>query len=171
MAAGLQPKLTRVALVGADVEFSRNALDGARENAKTLGFEIVYDRSYPVGSTEFTAIVRAMQATNPDVVYAATLPPDTVGLIRAANEIQFKPKLFGGALLGPARHRHQAAARAADQWLVNNEFYIPAPSLQFTGTKEFWTSTRSARQVSASIRSATPIRPMPMRRGRFWPRP
>ena len=37
MAKGLQPKLTRVALVGADVEFSRNAIDGARENAKAHG--------------------------------------------------------------------------------------------------------------------------------------
>src|SRR6185295_18950073 len=50
MAKGFQPKLTRVALVGAEVEFSRNALDGARENAKAMGFEIVYDRSYPIGT-------------------------------------------------------------------------------------------------------------------------
>ena len=42
------PKPTRVALIGADVEYSRNALDGARENAKTLGFEIVFERTYPL---------------------------------------------------------------------------------------------------------------------------
>jgi branched-chain amino acid transport system substrate-binding protein len=34
-----QPKPMRVALVGTDVEFFRNALDGARENAKELGFD------------------------------------------------------------------------------------------------------------------------------------
>jgi branched-chain amino acid transport system substrate-binding protein len=137
LASGLQPKLTRVALVGADVEFSRNALDGARENAKALGFEVVYDRSYPVGSTEFTAIVRAMQATNPDVVYAATLPPDTVGLIRAASEVQFKPKLFGGAFLGLLVTGIKQQLGPLANGLVNNEFYIPAPSLQFSGTREF----------------------------------
>ncbi len=136
MAAGQKPKLTRVALVGADVEFSRNALDGARENAKALGFEVVFDRSYPVGSTEFTAIVRAMQATNPDVVFAATLPPDTVGLVRAASEIQFKPKLFGGAFLGLLVTGIKQQLGPLANGLVNNEFYIPAPSLQFTGTKE-----------------------------------
>jgi branched-chain amino acid transport system substrate-binding protein len=137
LAAGLQPKLTRVALVGADVEFSRNALDGARENAKQMGFQVVYDRSYPVGSTEFTAIVRAMQATNPDIVYAATLPPDTVGLVRAANEVQFRPKLFGGAFLGLLVTGIKQQLGPLANGLVNNEFYIPAPSLQFTGTKEF----------------------------------
>ena len=41
-----------------------------------------------------------MQATNPDFVFAATLPIDTTGIIRAANEIEFKPKLIGGAMLG-----------------------------------------------------------------------
>jgi branched-chain amino acid transport system substrate-binding protein len=40
-----QPKPRRIALVGADVEFSRNALDGAHENAKELGFEVVYERT------------------------------------------------------------------------------------------------------------------------------
>jgi len=137
MASKLEPKLKRVALVGADVEFSRNAIDGARENAKELGFEVVYERAYPVGSTEFTAIVRAMQATNPDIVYAATLPPDTVGLVRAASEVQFRPKLFGGAFLGLLVTPIKQQLGALMNGLVNNEFYIPAPSLQFTGTREF----------------------------------
>jgi branched-chain amino acid transport system substrate-binding protein len=137
LAKGLQPKLTRVALVGADVEFSRNALDGARENAKAMGFEIVYERSYPIGTQEFTSIVRAMQATNPDIVYAATLPPDTVGIVRAANETQFRPKLFGGAFLGLLVTGIKQQLGALANGLVINEFYIPAPSLQFTGTKEF----------------------------------
>jgi branched-chain amino acid transport system substrate-binding protein len=45
MAKQQDPKAVRVALVGADVEFSRNALDGARENAKDLGFTVVYERT------------------------------------------------------------------------------------------------------------------------------
>src|SRR6478752_5742406 len=68
LAAAQSPKPTRVALVGAEVEYSRNALDGARENAKKMGFEIVFDRSYPLSTTEFTPVVRAMQAANPDFV-------------------------------------------------------------------------------------------------------
>jgi branched-chain amino acid transport system substrate-binding protein len=137
LAKTLQPKLTRVALVGADVEFSRNALDGARANAKEMGFEVVYERSYPIGNAEFTSIVRSMQAANPDIIYAATLPPDTVGLVRAASETGFKPKLFGGAFLGLLVTGIKQQLGPLANGLVNNEFYIPAPSLQFTGTKEF----------------------------------
>jgi branched-chain amino acid transport system substrate-binding protein len=132
-----QPKPTRVALVGADVEFSRNALDGARENAKELGFEVVFERSYPLANTEYATIVRSMQAATPDVVYAATLPVDTVGLVRAASEVQFKPKLFGGAFLGLLVTGIKQQLGGLINGLVNNEFYIPASSLQFAGTKEF----------------------------------
>ncbi len=132
-----QPKPTRVALVGADVEFSRNALDGARENAKEFGFDLVYERTYPLANTEYATIVRSMQAANPDVVYAATLPVDTVGLVRASNEVQFKPKLFGGAFLGLLVTGIKQQLGPLINGLVNNEFYIPASSLQFAGTKEF----------------------------------
>jgi len=132
-----QPKPARVALVGADVEFSRNALDGARENAKEFGFDVVYERTYPLANTEYATVVRAMQATAPDVVYAATLPVDTVGLVRASNEVQFKPKLYGGAFLGLLVTGIKQQLGALINGLVNNEFYIPAASLQFAGTNEF----------------------------------
>jgi branched-chain amino acid transport system substrate-binding protein len=132
-----QPKPARVALVGADVEFSRNALDGARENAKEFGFDVVHERTYPLANTEYATIVRSMQAAAPDVIYAATLPVDTVGLVRASNEVQFKPKLYGGAFLGLLVTAIKQQLGALMNGLVNNEFYIPAPSLQFAGTKEF----------------------------------
>jgi branched-chain amino acid transport system substrate-binding protein len=132
-----QPKPVRVSLVGADVEFSRNALDGARENAKEFGFDIVYERTYPLANTEYTAIVRSMQAADTEVVYAATLPVDTVGLLRASNEVQFKPKLYGGAFLGLLVTAIKQQLGPLMNGLVNDEFYIPAASLQFAGTGEF----------------------------------
>src|SRR5262249_53232515 len=136
LALGQQPKPLRVALVGADVEFSRNALDGARENARELGFEVVYERTYPLANTEYTAIVRAMQAANTELVYAATLPVDTVGLLRASHEVQFKPRLYGGAFLGLLVTGIKQQLGPLINGLVNNEFYIPAASLQFAGTRE-----------------------------------
>jgi branched-chain amino acid transport system substrate-binding protein len=136
LAAAQSPKPTRLALIGAEVEYSRNALDGARENAKNMGFEIVFERTYPLSTTEFSSVVRAMAATNPDVVFGATLPVDTVGIIRAANEIGFKPKLIGGAMLGLLVTGIKQQLGPMINGYISNEFYIPAPSLQFAGTKE-----------------------------------
>jgi branched-chain amino acid transport system substrate-binding protein len=136
LAAEQVPRPTRVALIGADVEYSRNALDGARENAKAMGFEIVFERTYPLSTTEFTSVVRAMQAANPDVVYGATLPVDTVGIVRAANEIGFKPKMIGGPMIGLLVTGIKQQLGPLINGYIVNEFYIPAPSLQFAGTKE-----------------------------------
>jgi branched-chain amino acid transport system substrate-binding protein len=135
LALAQAPKPTKVALIGAEVEYSRNALDGARENAKTLGFEVVFERTYPLGTTEFTSVVRAMQAADPDVVFAATLPIDTSGIIRTANEVGFKPKLIGGAMLGLLVTGIKQQLGPMINGYISNEFYIPAPSLQFEGTK------------------------------------
>ena len=77
-----------------------------------------------------------MQAANPDFVFAATLPIDTVGIIRAANEIGFKPKMIGGAMLGLLVTGIKQQLGPLINGYISNEFYIPAPSLQFAGTKE-----------------------------------
>ena len=66
-----------------------------------FGFEIVYDKSYPPSNTDYTPILRAIQAVHPDIVYVASYPPDSVGIIRAANEIGLDTKMFGGAMVGP----------------------------------------------------------------------
>ncbi|MDO9411111.1 MAG: amino acid ABC transporter substrate-binding protein [Pseudolabrys sp.] len=134
LAAQQNPKPTRIALIGADAEYSRNALDGAKANAKAMGMEIVFDRTYPLSTTDYTSIVRAMAATKPDVVFYATLPVDTVGLIKASTELKFKPKMVGGAMLGLLVTGIKQNLGEQINGYISNEFYIPAPSLQFDGT-------------------------------------
>ncbi len=100
LAAAQTPKPQTIAILSADAEFARTSADGARENAGAKGFKIIYDKSYPPPTTDFAPTVRAIQAANPDVVFIAAYPPDTVGIVRAANEIGLKPKMFGGTMIG-----------------------------------------------------------------------
>jgi branched-chain amino acid transport system substrate-binding protein len=100
LAAAQNPKPTTIAMIAADAEFARTAADGAKENAKKLGFKIVFDRSYPPTTTDFAPIMRAVQAANADVVFVASYPPDTVGIVRSAHEVGLKPKMFGGTMIG-----------------------------------------------------------------------
>src|SRR5947208_12847297 len=94
------PKPTTVALAAEDAEFSRNACEGARENAKKFNLKIVYDKSYPPSTTDYTPIVRALQAANADIVIVCSYPLSSVGIVLAANELNYKPKIFGGAMVG-----------------------------------------------------------------------
>jgi branched-chain amino acid transport system substrate-binding protein len=73
--------------------------DCARENTLE-GFKIVYNKSYSPSTTDFAPVVRAVRATDPDIVYTGAYPPDNVGIIRAANEIGLSPKMMGGAMIG-----------------------------------------------------------------------
>jgi branched-chain amino acid transport system substrate-binding protein len=100
VAMAQNPKPTTVAMVGADAEFPHNAMDGARIVAEEVGLKVVYDKTYPPATTDYSPIVRAIQATNPDIILVFSYPPDTVGMIRAANEVGLKAKLFGGGMAG-----------------------------------------------------------------------
>src|SRR5213596_1042115 len=72
IAAKQTPRPQSVAIVGADAEYPQTALAGAREVIKRLGFKTVYDKTYPPSTADYTPIVRAIKATNPDVVFVAS---------------------------------------------------------------------------------------------------
>src|SRR6201999_1456681 len=61
IAAQQNPKPQTVAFIAADQEFSKNACDGAKDNAKKHGFKTVYDLAYPPSTTDFSPVVRAIQ--------------------------------------------------------------------------------------------------------------
>jgi branched-chain amino acid transport system substrate-binding protein len=137
LAAAQNPKLRTAALVGADAEYPHSALAGARENVKQAGLEVVYDRTYPPATTDFTPIVRAIKATNPDVVFVASYPSDSVGMVLAAHEVGLQPKLFGGGMVGLQFAAFQTKLGPKLNGLVNYDYWVPEPTLNFPGIDEF----------------------------------
>jgi branched-chain amino acid transport system substrate-binding protein len=128
--AGAQtPKPTTLAMVGADAEYGRNAIEGTRKNAKELGYQVVYDRSYPPTITDCTPIMRAVQATSPDIVFVAAYPPDTVCMVRAAAEVGLKTKMFGGALVGLGITAVKLQLGPLMDGMINNTVFAPAKTL------------------------------------------
>ena len=130
------PKPQTVAIVAADSEFARNAQDGANENAKKHGLKVVYNRRYPPATTDFGPIVRSIQATNPDFVVICSYPLDSVGMVKAINEIGFKPKMLGGAMVGLQATVFKTQLGPLLNGIVNYETWIPAPTMQFPGSME-----------------------------------
>jgi branched-chain amino acid transport system substrate-binding protein len=137
VAKSIKPAPKTVALVGADAEFSNNVLIGARENAKKFGLQIVYDKSYPPSTVDYSPIVRAIQATNPDVVLLASYPPDSVGMVRAATEIGLRTQLFGGAMVGMQYASLIGQLSEKLNRVVNYHFFVPSPKMSFPGIEEF----------------------------------
>ncbi|MGH6673478.1 MAG: amino acid ABC transporter substrate-binding protein [Xanthobacteraceae bacterium] len=137
LAAHAKPRPKTVAIVAADAEFAQNAADGARQTIKELGgFQLVADEKYPPGTTDFAPIMHSMQALNPDILYVAAYPPDSVGIVRAANEIGLTPKMFGGTLIGLLVTPIKMQLGPLMNGIVNNEVFLPAPAFTFPGTQE-----------------------------------
>jgi branched-chain amino acid transport system substrate-binding protein len=137
LAAKQNPRPKTVALVGADAEFPQNALVGAREHAKRLGFQVVYDKTYPPNTVDYTPIVRAIKSTNPDFVFVASYPPDSVGMLLAAQEVGLEPKLFGGGMVG--LHFTTLLTRLGPKLngIVDYGFWVPEPTMKFPGIEAF----------------------------------
>lgn len=137
VAMKLNPAPKSVAIVGADAEFGKINADSARMIAKKLGLKIVYDRSYPPSTVDFTPIVRAVQAAQPELVFLASYPTDSVGIVRSINEIGLKARLIGGGAVGLQYATIKTQLGPLINNLVNYELYVPAPTINFPGIKEF----------------------------------
>jgi branched-chain amino acid transport system substrate-binding protein len=129
VATAQNPKPQIVAIAAEDAEFSRNAAEGARNNVKTYGFKSVYDRTYPPNTTDFSPIVRAIQAANPDLVVFCSYPLSSVGLVQSANELGLKPKMMGGAMVGLQATVFKDKLKSKLNGIVNYETWVPSSKL------------------------------------------
>ena len=123
------PKPKTVALTYEDAEFSQNACEGARENAKTFGVKIVYDKSFPFNAPDLSPIVRALQATNADLVVVCSYPLSSVNMVQAVKEANYKPKMIGGAMVGLQATVFKNKLGPKLNGFVNYETWVPTEKM------------------------------------------
>ena len=87
-------------------------------------------------TTDFAPIVRAIQAGNPDLVMICSYPLDSVGMLKAINEIGFKPKMIGGAMVGLQATVFKMQLGPLLNGIVNYETWLPVATMQFPGSME-----------------------------------
>jgi branched-chain amino acid transport system substrate-binding protein len=146
IAIAQNPKPQTLAIVAADAEFPINGAEGARENAKAAGLKIVYDRRYPPATTNFAPVVRAIQAANPDIVAIFSYPPDSVGIVRAVNEIGYKPKMIGAGMVGLQATAIKTQLGPLLNGFVNFDYWMPIEKMNFPGVSDFLTKYQARAQ-------------------------
>jgi branched-chain amino acid transport system substrate-binding protein len=146
IAIAQNPKPQTVAIVAADAEFAIHGSEGARENAKAADLKIIYDKRYPPATTDFAPVVRAIQAVNPDVVVIFSYPPDSVGMVRAVNEIGYKPKMIGGGMVGLQATAIKTQLGPLLNGFVNFDYWLPIEKMTFPGVSEFLTRYQARAQ-------------------------
>jgi branched-chain amino acid transport system substrate-binding protein len=141
-----------MALLSADQEFAQNLAKTAREVAGKRNMPIVFDQAYPPNTVEFSSIIRALSAAKPDIVYVASYPPDSAGILRAVNEIGVgdSVKLFGGGMVGLQFGPVMAKMGSLLNGVVNFNTWLPEPGMYYDGTKAFF-EEYSKRSVAAKV--------------------
>jgi len=137
IAASVTPKPETVAMIGIDNEYGRNCVAGGRTNAEQVGLRIIFEEIYPPDTTDFTPLLRKVKSVNPDVVFVCSYPTDSVGIIKAAKEIDLRPKLFGGSLVGLQSPSIQAQLGPTLEGVVTYHTWVPEPTVNFPGINDF----------------------------------
>ncbi len=128
VAKTMNPRPKTVAITGTDAESARNAIEGALHNIKDAGLKVVYNQTYPPTTADFSPIVRAINAKHPDVVYIASYPGDSVGMVNALHEVGLKARLVGGNLVGLQTTSIKMQLGPKLNGLVNYNFWVPTPA-------------------------------------------
>ena len=82
------------AVTGISDSFGIELAGAARKIADELDFELVYDKSYPVSTQDFTLILSEIKALEPDVFLAFSYPPDTLTMTEQAKIQGFNPPVY-----------------------------------------------------------------------------
>jgi branched-chain amino acid transport system substrate-binding protein len=113
---------------------------------------IVYDQAYPPNTVEFSSILRALKATKPDIVYVASYPQESAGILRAVNEIGVgdNVKVFGGGMVGLQFGAVMENLGSLLNGVVNYNTWLPESSMYNEGTKAFF-DTYTKRAIEAKV--------------------
>ncbi|MFB9173321.1 amino acid ABC transporter substrate-binding protein [Roseibium salinum] len=91
----------KIAMVSVADGFGIDLVNGARPAFEEAGFEIAYDKSYPLGTSDFAALMNEAKETGADSFVAFSYPPGSFGMTKTAQSAGYNPKVFyigvGGA--------------------------------------------------------------------------
>jgi branched-chain amino acid transport system substrate-binding protein len=150
LAAEQSPRPRTVALLSADAEFSRNPILGAKANAKQFGFEIVHEATYPLPTGNFAPAIDAVAQTGCDLLFLCSYLADSIGLVRTIRAHRFRPKMVGGAMIGPQNTAVKTTLGPLLNGFVNYEYWQPVPNMRFPGVEQFL-NTYQARASVAGV--------------------
>jgi len=88
----------RVAVVNVGDTFGIELANAARPLFKAAGFNIVYDKSYPLGTQDLAPVIKGAKAAKPDAFVAWSYPPDTFGLAEQAKIENLQVKAYYSAV-------------------------------------------------------------------------
>jgi branched-chain amino acid transport system substrate-binding protein len=84
----------KVAVVSVADQFGVELINAGRAALKKANFELVYDKTYPLGTQDMQPILTEAMRAAPDTFIAFSYPPDTMAITDQSRVLGFNPKVF-----------------------------------------------------------------------------
>ena len=84
----------KVAIISVADGFGIDLSKAATPAFKDAGFELVYDKSYPLDTSDFAPLLNEIAGLGADTFAAFSYPPDTFAITQQAVVANFNPKVF-----------------------------------------------------------------------------
>ncbi|MFI6534002.1 amino acid ABC transporter substrate-binding protein [Nonomuraea sp. NPDC050547] len=101
-----------------DDPFAQGTAYGLRDKLAAAGIKTVADEVYPPETTDFSPIAAKIAQAKPDIVVGGTQFEDSVGLVRALQELKVQPKLAAFST-GPTLPEFPAAVKNAAESVIS----------------------------------------------------
>jgi branched-chain amino acid transport system substrate-binding protein len=89
-------------------------------------------------------------ASDCDLLFLCSYLADSIGLVRAIRRHAFRPKMVGGAMIGPQNTEVKTTLGPELNGFVNYEYWVPAPKLISAGVQALLTAYQ-ARAPEAQV--------------------
>jgi branched-chain amino acid transport system substrate-binding protein len=96
-----KPKPKTMAFLSADDGFSKTVTQGGVAEAKKRGYTVIAPEYFPQQATDVSAALTRIKAKKPDVIIGSVHLVEGIAIIKQANELGVRPRLFGETVAPP----------------------------------------------------------------------
>jgi branched-chain amino acid transport system substrate-binding protein len=122
-----------LAMLAEDTAFPKAVSAEVARLAGEHGLEVVFNETYPKGSSDFSALLTKVKQIGPDVLFANSYLPDSQGIIRQSHELGVDAKMFAVAV-GAAEPEFANLGATAEYVFGATQW---APTMPWAGNVEF----------------------------------
>jgi len=129
--------VTRLAVIGQDSLFPRQAGKGAKDWARKLGIEVVLDENYPPKQTDFTALLQKAKGAGAEALISNSYFADAAAQLRQMRELNINFKLYSSTV-GPGLPNFPEQLGGTAEYVLGFSQWEPLPQVfKLPGMKEF----------------------------------
>ncbi len=127
----------KIAIIGEDSLFPRQAAKGAKDWAKQLGIDVVIEENYPLKQTDFTALLQKIKAAGAEAIISNSYFADAAAQLRQMRELNLNIKLFSSTV-GPGLPNFPEQVGATAEYVLGFSQWEPLPHiLKHPGMQEY----------------------------------